>query len=1497
MLRKLVILGLLLHIALGSSFSQTRSAFTGDKALFTQELRTFMGPNLNEEQTGNLNNFIAKFDSSQYSNDISVRIIDISSQLSSRYMRPVPHFDSFIRTLNYFADYKHSDDFFINWLTGLSEMAFNPRFTNESINMLLRNTALMLTDNVLFDSGTVRWKVKDHELKFQHDTVFYIDIIDATLTCYAQKDSTEVYNVTGKYFPEFQVFKGDKGTVTWEKAGYSKVDVYASINDYSIDVSKSGFSIDTAMFVHSTYFRKPVPGLLTDQAISFSNKEKATYPRFTTYETTFSINDIYRDVDYEGGLTFEGATVKGTGKNYTPAKITMFRNDTLYLKISSKEFLFSKTGINSNETALTLYLDKDSIYHTNLGFSYMVETRQVNLFRTNNPISKSPYFDSFHNVDMYFEYLSWNMNESKIIMSRSRGSSLGQARFESSSFFYADYFMQLMGIDEYHPLYRLTKFAEWFYSETFPVTEFAKWLNKPEEAVTGLCIDMANKGFIFYDRTNNEVTIKQKTKDFISFNAKKKDYDVLTVLSETKAPVDNAILDLKNFRLTINGVKSVFLSDSQMVAIYPENQQLVLGKNRDLQFDGVVEAGLFTVYGHNFSFSYDTFKIRLQKIDSIKIAVETGERDRNGNRLIKPVDNVIQLGTAELYIDKPDNKSGLRSYKQYPIINAVTYSYIFYDKIPGLEGVYPQKDFYFRIDPFTYENIDHYSNQDMNLEGEFIGGNILKPSKQFLTIQENNSLGFNMVIPDTGVEIYEGKGKLYEYLNMSNKGLLGSGKMTHLASETLSDEFRLFPDSMLTKASTFRIQKDAAGIFPELIAEEVNIKWDIPKNLWYAENVPGKNFRMFDNGTVLAGSLIMAPTQLTGKGIIDMSESRVTSDSFNFASNAVKADTADYNIKSRTTSGYSFIAENANTNINFDEKRARFKLNTDSSVVMFPEIQYICTMTDFTFNMENRILSMEQKGKTDSPLLAPQELLRLDRRYLDKPTFFSTNNKSDTIKFSSWKGNYYLDKEVIEADNINYIPIADALIQPSEGKIIITRRAQIQELEKAVIAVNNRHIIHDARVAIETTKRYSGSGIYDYIDENKDIQPINLPEITVDTLTTNAKGSIPASQKFMLSPAFSFQGDVNLNARIDHLTFTGSAGIINDCNKVKSYNIKFKSEIDPENIFIPVSEKPRDINDNLVFSGSFISADSLIIYPAFLSAQKSWSDVALVNANGYLYYDKPSSSYLISSMQKLTDRKSPGNLISYDRLNCMITGEGSINFGAKYDLVNFASAGNVKHDIDSAKITLQTLFGIDFYFSAEALSMMANEFRMVPTLKPVNLNTEFITKGMQDIFGTDAASRIREEMSLYGTSRNLPKEFTYELFINEATMYWNEPTSSFRSSGKIGIGYVGTQPINLYVDGFIEIQRRRSGDMIDIYLKANETTWYYFSYFRGVMMTQSSNASYNTLISEMKANDRKHPDSSVRVPYSYMIAVEDRLSRFLRRMAVDNPGEEEAAAR
>ena len=141
--------------------------------------------------------------------------------------------------------------------------------------------------------------------------------------------------------------------------------------------------------------------------------------------------------------------------------------------------------------------------------------------------------------------------------------------------------------------------------------------------------------------------------------------------------------------------------------------------------------------------------------------------------------------------------------------------------------------------------------------------------------------------------------------------------------------------------------------------------------------------------------------------------------------------------------------------------------------------------------------------------------------------------------------------------------------------------------------------------------------------------------------------------------------------------------------------------------------------------------------------------------------------------------------------------------------LNFTGAGKVDHSLDSGKVNIEAILALDFHFSQEALKVMADEIRLMPSLKPVNLNTDLNKKGMKDLMGVGAATQLKEEMDLFGTSRNLPKEFTYELLLNDVNLYWNEATSSFRSRGKIGIGFVGHQPINVYVDGYIEIQTKK----------------------------------------------------------------------------------------
>ena len=1492
-MRKIIITILVAAAFAPALSAQIQQQFSGDTARFTTELSAFMGTLVSKPQKAELDLFNKLYDSTVFSRPVKDRIINVASQLRGRRLSQVPGFIYFVRTLTDFVETEQKQDEVDVWLIGLSEMAFDPRFSNSSVEKFIEVTGLLLADNTIFSAGSVRWKATHGKVEFARDTVLKIDIEAVTLTAYLGRDSTQILNFTGTYYPDIFRLHCQEGTVTWEKAGYDPSRVFARISDFDIDVTKSEFTCDSALLTHPTYFQVPVPGKLTDRAVNIISPDKATMPRFETYETRFFIDEIYRGVDYEGGLTLEGAIVRGTGSNWFPASVKLYRDDTLAIKITSRNFILSQNSISSYESSPTLYLGTDSIYHSNLGFSYNTETREVSMSRTTSPLSRGPYFDSYHDMDLYFEYLLWDMDQPTIIMSRTRGASIGSAKFESVTFYNEANFFRLMRLDDVHPLYRVRDYAKQYGFDVFPVDGFAKSIRMPIEQATSLCIELANNGFLFYDRNFNEVAVKPKVDDYIAAFAKKKDYDAITIFSETRDNEENAILNLKDYTIDVRGVTGVSLSDTQNVAIQPYGGRLIIGKNRSISFDGIVYAGLFKIYGKEFSFNYDTFNIRLEKIDSIKISVETGERDPYGRPVIRQIENMIELATANLSIDDPKNKSGLRSMKQYPIINSTTDSYIFYDEITDLDGLYPKEKFYFKLDPFTYTNIDHYTNKDMALAGEFVGGGIIEPMRQTLTIQPDTSLGFAMTIPPEGIPIFDGRGRLYNHLSMSNSGLIGSGRVEHMTATAVADTFRFFPEYMLTRAKTFDMKPDSDGRFPVLKAQDVDIQWLTDEDEWYAMNSKGKEFSMFGNNTSMDGTLILQPDKMKGQGEVNTADARITSETFSFGPMSFEADTSDYYLRALKGYGYGFVASDVNTHVDFATQKASFRLNTDSSFVVLPGIEYISKMTSFEYDMEKKVMDMFQEGRESVPLMSPQELLEVPHGLKEKPTFLSTNNMKDTLKFQSGSASYFLQDEYLMVKDVNYIPVADALIQPGEGVLYIERGAQIRPTESAVVAVNNRHLIHSAKLKIESSANYSGSGKYDYISADGSSQVIEFSDIRVDTMATKATGHIPATMNFTLSPAFTYSGDVRLRSDSEQLFFTGAAGIVTDCRNIRSKQVKFRAHIDPENVLIPVTDKARDLDDNLIFSGSFVTLDSAGVYGAFLSEKYSWSDTPLLNAEGFLFHDKGIDRYRIASMDKLADLRRHGDMVTFDRNMCLLLSEGKINFGVNYGLLRLNSSGAVTHNTDSSRVEVRSILGFSFHFNAEALKTMAADIRTNPTLKTVNLSSEFNQKAMRDLLGEETAKKLNEELQLFGVVRSLPKEYTSQLLLNDVTLQWNPYSLSFISKGKIGIGFIGDQPMNVYVDGWVELQRKRSGDLLDIYLKASDNTWYWFSYFRGILMSYSSNPEYNDILTNTKEKLRRDPNASARIDFEYMPGVPDRLRSFLRRMESGGLGFEE----
>ncbi len=1494
-IRKTCILILSLLFLLNNfSRAQRNTVFTSEANTYIEELSAFM-TNLPEQYEDILDEFIdawqkdSLFDETERQN-----IIRISQLMVDRKARPYPHFYKLLSCMLAFEKYNRIPQNYTNWVAGFSDLLDKRKTKTLEFDNLLEVTDILLRKNYIYQSSSTTWRASNNNYRIEAGKEMTIVFDKTDLICYSKRDSIQLFQTQGILYPVENLWKGETGLVTWERGGYSRDSVFAHLKEYQIDLTKSEYTAENVTFTNKLYFNEPLIGVLEDKVKYNTSTEDATYPKFDSYTKQFVIHNLYENIDYEGGLSMQGAKLVGTGTQENNAHLKIYRNDTLVLTASSVYFGFRADRVSSQRTAITIKLRQDSIYHPNLFFTYRVKNRELTLLKTDNYASQGPYFNSYHKLDMNFDQLTWNMDENVMRFTAPRGAAIGNAYFESVNYFNYNKFMNMMMLDQQHPLYVLKKFASIYGSDEFPVEAYADYLKMPLHEVQHQLMRMAFGGFVFYDMNTETVTLKPRLYDYLAASINKIDYDVISFESHVQAPQENAVYNIRNNDLTINGIPEIHLSDSQNVWIYPKHSRIVLKSNRNFQFDGIVEAGLLTFFGNNFFFSYDSFKINLQNVDSLHIDFLTGRLDNYGLPIIETVQNQLQYITGEVLIDKPDNKSGRESYPEYPIFKSLENSYVFYDRKDIQGGVYEANDFFFEVYPFEMDSLDNFNCRDLNFKGDFVSAGIFPSFEKELSLQPDNSLGFRHMTPTEGFPVYNGKGTYYNEMWLSNKGLRGDGKLEYLTSTTWSKDFIFYPDSMNTQSARYEIAQQTTGTqYPKVNSVNNYIHWLPYADLMYVEKTDS-DFKMFNDSTFLSGSLTLKPSGLSGKGRMDLSNADLQSNEFTYQAYDISSDTADFFLKSLHTEGFTVLTENVSTRINYQEQKGWIKSNEGYSMVSFPDNKYVSYLDYFIWDMQKKELAM------GSPTATAEVDYTDEDSEPEGPRYISLKHDQDSLNFVAPLANYNYEKNEINAKGVKFIEVADARIYPDKGEVTVERDAKMRTLEKAWIkadTLTKYHRIHSATVNITGKNYYSGFGNYDYVDENNEVQLIHLNEIEVDTgRHTVASGDIYESANFRLSPVYLFQGKAFLRAPDSLLTFKGGVKIEHNCDQLPPSWLSFKAVIDPNNIYIPLPEQPVDINLIKIYAGMYMYYDSVHIYPAFLTVHKSYSDRTIISSDGFLYYDRAARLFKIGSKAKINDFSLSEDYLSLHREDCRLYSEGNLDLGEDLGQVKLNAYGSVKHELTTNETTFDIVLSVDFFMDEPMAQLMANEIDSAQGLEPVDLNRPVWKKTMNKLIGAVEAQKLNDEITLFGTIKELPPALNHRFIFSDLKLKWNDATNSYQSVGKIGIASIDNVQINKMINGYMELQIKRSGDIFDFYIEVDRHAYYYFGYTRGVMQTLSSNRTYVETIMNMKPRDRKMKVPRNETSYIYMISTDRKMASFYqkyRNAAEGKPSEEE----
>ncbi|MFA5780999.1 MAG: hypothetical protein WC868_01895 [Bacteroidales bacterium] len=1479
-----------------SSKSQTLKKFSEEPQIFFEELTAFFKniDNSNDKKTAKefMELFTIEWNGNKFSADETKEMISTCNLMLKRKMKPIPHFRNYLSTIVSFNNTNQSDNSFKAWEASLTKL-INRSTSSQFIDYLEISNSLF-TENVLYKSSTTKWKSDNSNYIFEFDTVPRIVFPSLNLSCYANDDSANIYNTKGVYYPTLSKWVGSGGKVLWKRAGFDENTIYAELDKYVINVTNSKYTADSVKFFYKDFFDKPLLGKLDEKIMANMNEDKATYPRFDSYNKRLKIESIFPNIDYDGGFTMHGGKLIGSGDNEQDAYLIFYREGQKFIKTGTKTYTIRKNKISSDRASITIYWEKDSIYHPGLQMKYLNDDKELSLLRSKEGIAETPFFDTYHKLDLYFEALYWKMDQPLIEMKMIKGvGTESEAAFESYNYFTAHRYYKLQGIDESHPLNDLKKYAKSTNSDIVSVPAYANYLKIALSQIEALMLNLANMGFIAYDIVNNKVYLKEKLYNFLLAKAGKVDSDVLQFNSITKEGKTNATLNLLNFDLEMNGVNCVYLSDSQNVYIFPKDKQLIIKKDRDFDFDGRIHAGMFDFYGKLFSFTYNKFKIDMPVVDSMAFFVKSFKVDENGNRSIVKVKSVLEGIKGDLQIDAPNNKSGIVTYGQYPLFRSIKDSYVYYDKKAIQKGVYTKDRFYFHVDPFEIDSLDNKSTEGIGFSGDFVSADIFPDFEEVLKVQDDYSLGFVRLTPESGFAVYKGKGTYDSIVDMSNGGLKGNGTLKYLTSVSKSNNIIFYPDSLNAEVQLFTINEQKAAIeYPPVIAEDVYEHWMPYQDIMniYEKQKP---LAMYNSEAKLHGSLALTPTTLTGRGTTVFSDAEMDAKLFKFKNRVFDSDTADFRLKSYDLSRLAFSTFNYNSHIDFDARKGEFKSNGGNSKVEFPINMYICYMDEFDWFMDEEEIELANnninKNTERLNTLSPKELADID---ISGSEFVSVHPDQDSLRFFSPRAKFNLKHNIITARDVKIIKVADAAIYPEKGNVTILEKAEMKPLENAQILANmatKYHVIYNALVNINGRKKYSASGMYDYVDEDSIRHPIYLDKIEVDTtLQTYGTGDISDTSKLILSSNFDFAGGVKLTASNEFLNFNGAFKIKYDCDTLPRAWIKFHSDINPKEIYIPINDTIRDVNNRKLEAGIFLANDSNDVYSAFLSKKLKSTDQDIITARGFIYYDKVNDEYRISNKEKIKQFNQPGNYVSLTKVSCITYGDGKIELAPNLGRVAMGIYGNAKHYIIPDSASLDLVMYIDFFFSDDALKQMVQNLEKLNTLKAVDLTRTTFTKALTEILGAKEADKLISDVSMNGAFKKIPSELSYTLFLGDVQMKWNSFTKSFISEGPIGIVALNKNQINKYVNGYVEVVKKKTVDEINVYLEFDSNNWYYFNYKSNVMQAISSSTEFNTAIKETKSDKRTLKSEKDLPQYSYTISTEMKKKTFLKKVEPSN---------
>jgi hypothetical protein len=817
-------------------------------------------------------------------------------------------------------------------------------------------------------------------------------------------------------------------------------------------------------------------------------------------------------------------------------------------------------------------------------------------------------------------------------------------------------------------------------------------------------------------------------------------------------------------------------------------------------------------------------------------------------------------------VDAPNNKSGKDDLAIFPSLQSKKFSYVYYDYPTTQRGVYKRDSFYFRLDPFSFNGLDSYTKEQLKFNGQLFPATIFPPFKETIVVRdEDKSFGFVHKTPAAGYPTYTQKGNFSGTLDLSNKGLLGKGKLEYLTADIESEDLIFRPKQTTGTAKKFFMEEDRASAVkvPQARGEEVSVNWLPFKDSMYVQS-KAKAFELFKSpGYTHKGALILTPSGLKGNGEFEWAEGKLSSKIISYGPFQASADTGNLEIKSLDQKGIALDSKNVDGDLDFDKQKGVFKANLLTANTTLPLDKYITSMNEFTWDMKAKAIEFKADPKRPG-------------------RFVSIDPKQESLAFEGKTAFYDMKTDLLRVGGVKTIKSADAYINiPDTSDIFIQPGGRMRTIYNAQIVadtVSRYHTINRATVDILGKNTYKATGFYAYNIPGKEqevfFQDIQGKSQTIEgsnrRIQTFANAEIRDKDSFLVDIKVLFQGVMTLNSTKQNMRFDGQARLIAD--KLPKTNwFTLQTEVDRKDPLFRV-KLAKDPNDFPMVTGFYLSRETGEVYPRIMLPAYQRTDRALMDCKDVFKYEVANDRFIFGDSLKVLGKSERGAKLTFDNRIGTVLAEGPVTLGSGLDMMKIKAAGRLRSDFNTVtdsstfQVTGEVISAFELALPPKLTDLMINEIRAATfDAQPAIYNTQmaFYQPALHE-FVSDEKDWEEVLANARLNAVLLPKKDDKFLFVlGRQNLLWNPDYSSFFSvEDRVPLISIAGQPINKSLNIMLRYKMPKNGDdAMGIYIRASSELWYLFVYQNtdegGALSLTSSSARFNELAVSLKGKEAK----------------------------------------